>query len=167
MREDVNIRIVGVRATINALRDFTPSVEAALHSTIIDVLNRVRHGAQARYPRGSWIVGRNRKKLLGYVAARAGGGGWGRTGGPWRGLRQLAPGTRAAVLEFIGSKYAGNRPQVVGLLRTLDSRYGSPGRFLWASWDEHGKGVLRDIADAVRVAERDLQATLDAAGEAY
>ena len=160
-RSTSNVRIDGVKQTIDALRAFTPDVERLLDTQIKDALRATETAARARYPRGSWIVGRSKKKMLGYIAARAGGGSskksWG--AGP--------PGRRAGIFEFIGTGYAGDRPQVLGLIKSLQARFGSPGRFLWAAWDATGSDVLERIEESVRGAERELQAHLDMAGEAY
>lgn len=160
-RAGSNVRIDGVKQTIAALRAFTPEVERVLDEQIKDSLRATEAAARAWYPRGSWVVGRSKKKMLGYVAARAGGGSskksWGT--GP--------PGRRAAIFEFIGTGYAGDRPQVLGLIKSLQGRYGSPGRFLWAAWDATGSDVLERIEESVLGAERVLQAHLDAAGEVY
>ena len=61
----------------------------------------------------------------------------------------------------------GATPQARGLIESLNRRYGQPGRFLWAAWDKTGKDVLDRIRTAMLEAERDLQATLDSAGEDY
>jgi len=160
-RNAANIRIDGVRETVAALKAFTPEVEAQLDYEIKEALERVHTATQANYPKGAWVVGRSRKRLLGYIAARAGGGkstkSWGK--GP--------AGRRAAIFEFIGSQYAGTRPQVLGLIASLNERYGQPGRFLWAAWEQIGARVLEDIEAAVKGAEAALQAQLDAAGETY
>lgn len=161
-RSGSNILIIGAKETITALREFTPDVERKLDNTIKDALRVTAQTAKGRYPKGSWIVGRSKKRMLGYVAARAGGGGWG-----GKALNDLSPGTRAAILEFIGTAYSGSRPQVTGLIATMNSRYGSPGRFLWQAWDSTGANTLATIDDAMRQAEAELQARLNALGEGF
>jgi hypothetical protein len=160
MTQASNIRIDGVRQTIAALKAFTPDVEKVLGDQIRDALGATQEAAQNRYPRGSWVIGRNRKKLLGYIAARAGG----KRAASWG---DSAPGIRAGIFEFLGSTYGGSRPQVLGAIASLNARYGQPGRFLWSAWDESGQRVLDQIRVAVQEAEKKLQATLDAEGEAY
>jgi hypothetical protein len=158
---ETNIRITGVRQTIAALKAFTPGVEKVLGEQIREALAATQRAAQGIYPRGSWVIGRNRKKLLGYIAARAGGGGGGKSWGAG------PAGRRAGIFEFIGSSYGGDRPQVLSTIASLNSRYGQPGRFLWSAWDQTGKQVLDDIKVAVQGAERELQARLDSIGDVY
>lgn len=160
-RQGTNIRIDGVKETIKALGVFEPEVKKAMNKEIRKSLAQVRNVAKGKYPQGAWSVRLNNKKLLGSIAATAGGGGWTTS------LKDTPPGTRAGVLEFIGSKYSGNDPQVSGLIKSLNARYGQPGRFLWSAWDQVGAKALEDIKAAVLKAERDLQASLDSAGEGY
>lgn len=160
-RVGANIQIQGVRQTVNALIAFEPALKDRLNDEIKVALRNVSDRARSKYPKGSWGVSVTRKKILGSVYARSG-----RRGDRW-GDSSTAPGVRAAIFEFAGSRGEGTTPQARGMIRSLNERYGSPGRFLWSSWDELGRGVLLDIQMSVREAERDLQATLDRAGESY
>ena len=154
-----NVQILGVKATVTALRAFEPEVLKGMNKQIRASMTRVRDGAKAKYPGGSWSVRVNQSKILGQVVTSGGKatGSWGTSPG----------GVRAAVFEFLGTSYGGKRPQVVNAIRSLNARYGRPGRFLWASWEQHGPAVLADIERSVRTAESELQARLDAAGEGY
>lgn len=155
-----NVRITGVKQTIAALRAFEPEIEDALGKQIKEALRATEREAKAIYPRGAWTVGRTRKKLLGYVAARAGGTrarSWG----------DSAPGIRAGIFEFIGTQYSGDRPAVLKTIESLNARYGSPGRFLWEAWERTGQGILDEIKESVQAAEKELQSRLDAAGVSY
>lgn len=158
---NTNIRIDGVKQTVAALKAFAPEIQKTMNVTIRAALNDVRTGAQARYPKGSWQININTKKILGSIAARSGGG---RVAKRWE---DSSPGVKAAIFEFAGKNQPGKTPQAQGLIKSLNARYGAPGRFLWDSWDTNGKDTLDTIANAVRKAERELQAKLDAAGEAY
>lgn len=161
MSQGTNVRIDGVKQTVAALKAFEPDLLKAMNKGIRQALAPIRARAKGIYPGGQWSINLNTKKILGSVSAAAGGGlnpqSWGGS----------APGTKAAIFEFIGSRYSGKRPQVLGLIESLERRYGAPGRFLWAAWDESGDQALQDIEAAVKAAERDLQANLDAAGERY
>jgi hypothetical protein len=53
------------------------------------------------------------------------------------------------------------------MIDSLTARYGTPGRFLWAAWDDTSDMVLDSIRMVVKNAERKLQTHLDAAGETY
>jgi hypothetical protein len=156
---DSNIRIDGVRETINALRDFEPQLKKVLDTEIKQALQATREAAKARYPRGSWIVGLSRKKLLGFITT-----GKGQKAARWG---DSAPGIRAAIFEFAGRPGPGKTPQAKGMIASLTRRYGEPGRFLWDAWDSKGEAALSDIKGAVEKAERDLQARLDMKGVSY
>lgn len=162
MTGQTNVRIDGVKQTIKALTEFEPELKKRMNKEIRKALTQTRNVAKGKYPGGAWSININNKKLLGSIAATAGGGTWGS-----KSLKELAPGTRAAILEFIGTKYSGNSPQVLGLISTMNARYGQPGRFLWSAWEQTGDQVLEDIKQAVKSAERDLQASLDSAGEGF
>lgn len=161
-RQGTNIKIEGVKATIKALKEFEPDLQKAMNKEIRSALTMVREGAKSRYPKGAWSLRLNTKNILGTVIATGGGSNW--DGKNWS---DIAPGVRAAIFEFAGSVQGGRTPQARGLIDSLNRRYGTPGRFLWASWDANGRDVLDKIEAAVRSAERDLQANLDSAGEGY
>lgn len=159
-----SIEVDGVGQTIRALKAFTPEIHKTLTKSIKTALNFTKEVTEGKYPQGSWVVRVTQRKMLGVIAARGGGGGW---GPPWKPLNELAPGSRAAVLEFIGSAGPAKTPQVAGLLNTINARYGTPGRFLWSAWDETSTAVLQDIRLSVLSAEKKLQAHLDASGESF
>ena len=75
-------------------------------------------------------------------------------------------GRLSAILEFYG-KVGAKSDQARTCTATLNSRYGTPGRFLWSSWDEQKGSSVPRIEAAVREAEKQLQATLDAQGVSY
>jgi hypothetical protein len=156
---DSNIRIDGVRATITALRDFEPEVKKVLDKEIRQALSIVREAAKSRYPKGSWVVGVNRKKLLGFIA----------TGRGQKAARfsDSAPGVRAAIFEFAGRPGPGKTPQAKAMIASLTRRYGEPGRFMWDAFDTKGQAALGDIKKAVEKAEAELQRRLDANGVTY
>ncbi|MDE2100150.1 MAG: hypothetical protein KGL39_23040 [Patescibacteria group bacterium] len=156
------IEVTGVRETIAALAAFTPEIKKGLNATIRAALQQTRDRARSIYPNGDWAVRVTKKNLLGTIAARGGQG-----ADPKKSWSALPGGARAGVFEFIGTRYAGNRPQVQGLINSLNARYGQPGRFLWASWESTGEDVLATIRDATLIAEARLQESLNAAGEAF
>lgn len=155
------IEVRGTRETIRALAAFEPDIKRELNKTIRSALNQTRDAARARYPKGDWVVRITQRNLLGAIAARGGGG-----GDSSKSWAALPPGQRAAIFEFIDQAPSG-RPQVKGLIDSLNRRYGSPGRFLWDAWDATGENAVDTIRDAVLQAEARLQANLDAAGEAF
>lgn len=159
-RVGTNIQITGVKETVAALKAFQPEIAKRLNSEIRKSVGKVKARALSRYPSGSYSLTLNNRKILGSVTASAGGDRskrWGDSSG----------GIRAAIFEFAGKNQPGKTPQAQGLIKHLNEKYGQPGRFLWAAWDDVGRGVLRDIESSVKAAERDLQASLDSAGEGF
>lgn len=154
-----NILIENAKETINALATFEPTLHKALNVTIRRALEVVKQGAERRYPDGAWVVKINKKNILGSITTKPGS-----TGG--RNWGSADPGVKAAIFEFAENNPSG-RPQVAGLLQTLNRRYGSTGRFLWAAWDAEGEVALNKIKSAAKKAEAELQARLDAQGEGY
>jgi hypothetical protein len=161
-RQNSNIQITGVKETARALKEFAPDLHKSMNKEIRKSLNVVKARAQSKYPKGSWKININQKRILGSIVATSGGGT--STGSSWS---NAPDGVRAAIFEFAGSKTDGATPQAKGLIKSLNARYGTPGRFLWSAWDETGKQALSEIETAVRRAERDLQGRLDAIGEEF
>lgn len=157
-RQTANIRIDNVKETVAYLREFDAEVLKAINATIKDSLYKVRDLSSSKYPKGSWVVRVNKKNLLGYIAARSGGA----RGKSWG---ESAGGVRAGIFEFIGSRYSGNRPQVTGLIDSLNRRYGQPGRFLWAAWDEGGQTALEEIKNTLDQTQAYVQRRLDSIGQ--
>lgn len=155
-----NIRIDNVKATVAALKEFAPEIQQRMNKEIRTALVKTQTGAKARYPKGSWSISVNTKKILGSISARSGG----TRASSWE---KSSPGVRAAVFEFAGSRGTGKTPQAAAMISSLRARYGEPGRFLWDSWDENGAQALADIESSVREAERDLQAKLNSMGESF
>lgn len=154
------IEVTGVRKTVRALKEFTPEIHKAMNKSIRESLKFTKETAQSKYPNGAWSLRVNQTRILGQIAASGGvrdSKHWGNS----------SPGVKAAIFEFAGSSQAGRSPGARGLINSLNFRYGSPGRFLWAAWDETGKAVLQDIRLTVQSAERKLQAHLDMTGESY
>lgn len=162
MQESNNIRIDNVAETVRAIRAFAPDIKERMNREIRKAMTDVKRGAEARYPKGAYSVNISAKKILGSVAAASGG-----KGGVGKSWGESAPGIRAAIFEFAGSRQPGQTPQAQGLIRSLNNRYGSPGRFLWAAWDEKGSDAKDRIEAAVKAAERELNARLEASGEAF
>lgn len=160
-RAGTNIEIRGVKQTIRAMKEFEPALYKRMNREIRGALQQVKDRARAKYPKGDWNVRVNQKNLLGTVVATSGGGSFNKSFG------ESSGGLRAAVFEFAGSTTSGATPQAKGMIESLTRRYGTPGRFLWAAWDESATSVLDQIESAVKSAERDLQAKLDSAGEGF
>jgi hypothetical protein len=155
---DLDVRIGGIKQTITALRNLAPDVKREMDREIRQVMGTIKAGAESRYPEGSWEIKLNRRRLFGSVEATAGG----ERADTWR---ESGPGVKAAVFEFAGKYQPGRTPQAKAMIDSLNARYGSPGRFLWDSWDANKTRALAQIRDAVLRAERELQTRLDSAGD--
>lgn len=156
---DLDLRVAGIKQTITALRNLAPDVKKEMDGEIREIMGTVKAGAESRYPKGSWTVKLNSRRLFGSVEATAGGD---RDPNSWD---KSGPGVKAAVFEFAGKYQPGQTPQAKAMIDSLNARYGSPGRFLWDSWDANKTRALAEIRDAVKRAEAKLQTQLDAAGD--
>ena len=154
-----SINVTGVRQTAAALKAFTPDVHKEMNKAIRQALNWTKDAAQTKYPKGNWTVRINKKKILGSISTAGGS-----SAASWA---DASPGVRAAIFEFAGSAGPGKSPQAAAMIDSLTARYGTPGRFLWAAWDDTSDMVLDSIRMVVKNAERKLQTHLDAAGETY
>lgn len=154
------IEVYGVKQTIAAMEQFAPEIRKRMNKEIRQQLAFTQARARSLYPHGAWQIVINKKRLLGSIQTAPGTLNrkkWG----------ESDPGARAAIFEFVGSQTEGDTPQVQGLIKSLNARYGEPGRFLWEAWDETGRSVLSNIRTSVLAAERDLQAKLDSIGESH
>ena len=81
-----------------------------------------------------------------------------------RNLVQLRnPARGAAITEFAGKKNPGGRtPRGASLIRTLEERYGKPGRILWQAFDEAAPAMLANVARLVAAAEAEVNAQMNA-----
>ena len=78
-----------------------------------------------------------------------------------RGIRIVSKARGGSILEFAGKvNPAGKTVQGASLIRTLNERYGPPGRILWAAWDKRAVEVNARITATVEAAERMLQSSL-------
>lgn len=158
---DLEFNIGGYSQVMTAIRQTEPAIKKKMDKQIRDALNITKKIAKATYPDGDWVVKINKKSLFGSVQAAPG------SASGIDSWDNAPAGAKATIFEFIGTKYSGDSPQVLGTIKSLNDRYGQPGRFLWDAWDFIGEEVLYRIGTAVKQAERELQASLDAAGESY
>lgn len=154
-----SVNIEGSYETLRLLGQWSPDLRKVFEKQAREALKVTKRSALGEYPTGKWSIRFNSKSLFGQiVAASRGDRGrtWGESGG----------GVRAAIWEFIGSRYAGDSPQVLGMIAHLNEKYGGTGRLLWDAWDRTGEQVLGQITGAFRIAESEFQSRLNAVGKA-
>lgn len=160
------ITVTGLSETLVALKEFEPDLYKDLMAQIRAGLRAVKAGALGRHPAGAYAlrtrIKSGRTTLVGGTVVAISGGG---AGNDWS-----DGGRRGVIFEFAKTA-SGAQPQNVArtqhMLDTISGRFGSPGRFLWASWDSVGTGVRAGIVTAVKFAEAELQRRLNAAGVSY
>lgn len=69
------------------------------------------------------------------------------------------------ILEFAGSASRGKTERGKTLIKTLDDRYGQPGRFMWDAYDVLEPFIIDQAGAAVRQVESDLDARLKGASQ--
>jgi hypothetical protein len=159
------VAIEGLPGTLAALKAFEPQVLRAMNREIRTVTRSFMGAAESNF------------------AATGGGGGYrpsSSTRGKRVGMRVTAIGSTgssgsdwsqrgalSAILEFYGKVQPGQTTRAQSCTKTLNERYGQPGRFLWSAWDSQKATAIPRIEAAVRTAEKQLQQTLDAQGVGY
>lgn len=68
--------------------------------------------------------------------------------------------TQGQILEFAAH---GRTPRTQRMVSHLDDKYGAPGRFVWAAWDEQRTQFNADVAAAVAAAAAQVQAAVNTA----
>ena len=149
------IRLEGLEETLAALRALEPDVLKRLQKTIRGSLDKVKRAASGSGPSGHPMRYTTRTSTRGKRA----------------GMRLVARDKETAIFEFAGAKGLSRSggaitPQGAAMVKWLEG-FGKPGRFLWQAWDQHKDVFERELKAAMADAEHELQAHLDAAGEAF
>jgi hypothetical protein len=152
------IRVEGLEQTIAALRSLEPDVLKRMNKTLKDAARGITSGAASSFASTGHGPGR-------YVVRQT-------SRGKKTGIRIMAGGKEEAIFEFAGTKMSnksGKGPitaQGAAMVRWLDG-FGKPGRFLWAEFDQRRDVFEAELKSAMADAERELQASLNAAGEVF
>lgn len=144
------LTVDGIEGMIAALKEFEPKALRRMNLAIKTSLSPVASTAGASGPPSAehkYVI-RNSSR------------------GKKVGTKVVAAGKNDAIFEFAGKPGNVKTSQGAGLIRWLNDRYGSPGRFLWAAWDAHKGTVIPAVEAAIREAERELQAAMDRQGVA-
>ena len=159
------VDVSGLPETRRLLRQFEPDLLKRLDAKMNSLARQLKASAQANFERtgasGTAYRVRTRSRVSGFSKAVTTTGGSVAAGEKW----SSAPGVLAAIFEFAnGPRNAQpqNVPRVQSLIATLNARYGSPGRFLWAAWDSSGKQHLHEIDAEVKAVEAEYSARLRA-----
>lgn len=150
------IRITGLEETIAALRSLAPDVLKRLNREMRGIGRLIASDAARSAPPGHTLIYRVRMRQRGKKA----------------GMSVMAVDRDTAIFEFAGTKMrnrAGNgppTPQGLAMINWLNG-FGSPGRFLWDSWDRNKDRIEASIRESMAGAERELQERLNAAGEVF
>lgn len=151
------IEIEGVAQTIRALKDFEPDLYKEMGKSIRKSMRLLRDTARRRRPEGDYRVSTrltDKRGPKGSVTA----GVPGMTVDQYLSQTSWTPEQRSVIFEFAQSA---DRPGMKAAIRSFDQRFGTPGRFLWAAYDDIGAYVEDDIERAIRDAEATLQSNLD------
>lgn len=150
---NVGIELQGLREVDAALRILEPKMRLGMLSRIRGATNKIARDARTLAPsRTGDLRAGIRVKRGTYREASA------------FGYKVVSDTKQGAILELAGATSSGRTKQGESLIRTADSRWGRPGRFLYRAW-EAGKGTaLASIEAAVRDAERYVQQRIDRGG---
>jgi hypothetical protein len=156
------VDVAGIPQTRALLARFEPDLLKRLDRRLNVIARRLKAGAQANLAatgvtgngyrvRTRARVGRFSKSVI------ASGGGytethWGDT-----------PGVLAAIFEFangVRDSQPQNVPRTKSLIATLNAKYGQPGRFLWAAWDEQKVASLAAVETEIKAVEAEYTARM-------
>lgn len=130
--------------TLAVLKEFAPDLVKELNDEIRAAMKEVAATASMRFPTGPgrWGDGHGKdgfrvkksKAKIGYSAINS---------------------VKSAVItEFAGKVNPGGlKPRGASLIRTLNAEYGSPGRFLWSTWDDLADYEIMRIKDRAKELE--------------
>ena len=131
------IVIDGLDAVYDACDAVGPELRRRLDRDVGEAVARVARAAAAR------VDSRTGRTAAGYRVSRR--------RGVWRVVnRELG----ATILEFAQTPRC-RRGET--LIRTLDAKYGPPGRILWHSWERLGPSVAEDVQRIIRDAEMRIE----------
>jgi len=158
-----SVNVTGLVETRALLKRFEPDLLKRLDARLNAVARDLKSGAEASFARtgagGSAYRMRTRSKATGFVKSVTASGGSVSPGQKW----SSSPGVLAAIFEFadgVRSSKPENVARTKSLIATLNSRYGSTGRFLWAAWDERKESALASIKTEVEAVEAEYTARL-------
>lgn len=159
----VIVNTEGITETRALLRRFEPDLLKRLDRRVTLVARELQSGAQANFE-GTGASGtayriRTRARPSGFskaVTAAAGSVGarahWSSEPGLLAAIFELANGVRNSLPQ--------NVQRTKSLIATLNSRYGSPGRFLWQKWDDISAASLASIATEIKDVEAEYTARM-------
>ena len=155
----------GLPETRRILRQFEPDLLKRLDLRIGRLTRDLKTGAEAKFSRtgaeGNAYRIRTRNRIDGFSKSVTTERGSVAPGEKW----STEPGVLAAIFEFMAAPRDAqpqNVPRVRSLIATLNARYGTPGRFLWAAWDDAGGRYLDEATVEVEAVEAEYSARLRA-----
>jgi hypothetical protein len=148
--------------TRQLLRKFDPDLLKRLDAVTQIAARRLKAGAESTFNKtgalgGYRIATRRSYAVTSTVVTTA-------RGSVPRGERwSTAPGVLAAIFELMAGvrdAMPQNVKRVMSLVETLEARYGSPGRFLWDTWDYQKAETMAEIGAGIRALEDEYTAKL-------
>ena len=150
------VEVSGLTETRALLKQFEPDLLKRLDLRLTVVARDLKSGAQSNLEKtgvsGSAYTIRTRNRVSGFSKSVKADFGSVAPREKW----SSDPSVLAAIFEFAnGVRDA--RPQNVqrtkSLIATLNARYGEPGRFLWAAWDERKVAALASVDAEIKAVE--------------
>lgn len=162
----VIVNTEGITETRALLRRFEPDLLKRLDRRVGIVARDLKSGAQANFEEtgasGTAYRIRTRSRVGGVPgfskAVEAAGGSVGA-----REHWSSEPGVLAAIFEAakgVRDSLPQNVQRTKSLIATLNSRYGSPGRFLWPAWRDMSAASLTSIATEIKDVEAEYTARM-------
>lgn len=160
VRENGKTYIYGVDETMKVLKSVDKDLAKELNKKFVAAGRIVANAARPRYPRRTGAARRSVRVYQGGRNIRRGGGVGMRNRRTVRlaGFRVEQQSRGGSIIEFAAQSRGSARGKT--LAKTLNAKYGSPGRFLWQAMDENKAEVSALSNQAVRDAEAKLNQRL-------
>jgi len=157
------VNVAGLTETRALLKQFEPDLLKRLNTRLTVVASDLKKGAQANFGKtgvsGAAYRIKTRARPAGFSKSVLAEGGSVAPRAKW----STQPGALAAIFE-LANGVRDARPQNVqrtkSMIATLNARYGSPGRFLWAAWDARKVAALASIDAEIKAVEAEYTARL-------
>lgn len=162
------VHVEGLTETRALLKQFDPDLLKRLDRRLNIVARDLKSGAQTNFEKtgasGSAYVIRTRNQVSGFSKSVQAGHGNRVTSTVSPGERWSTDPTVLAAIFELANGVRNSQPQNVqrtkSLIATLNSRYGSTGRFLWQAWDDRSGPALASIAVEIKDVEAEYTARL-------
>lgn len=152
---DARVTVVGLVETQKILKQLEPKV----HRTLNRRLRKIALEVAADAASNASVASRTGRMAGGYKVKR----GKVRSASA-QGFAVINDTPEGAILEFAGAASSGSTPQGQALIRSLEAKYGPPGRFAWEAFDAKEEQHIAALMAIVAEMEAETQKAFNTVG---